>query len=325
MLKRHIIAAAVITAVFAASSVPGALAVESWRDAFVTRLMKVLSTDPTYTDIALTDFDMNGIPEAWTIKNAPDGGIGEGITMKDNTIISLNVPGNVVGLCLEDITVYSENGGFHFVGKEVGRYSAQIEYYLFSFDGQTLTAAPTEKSIYSNLTAQAYKDTWETGFISDGVPNRTKLRDFIYSYTPTVSTLSASISEADVYVDGDKIAVSGIMVNNNNYYKIRDIAMMLRSTDAKFNVEWDSSLNAVNIVTGTRYIVEGGELEKLDADADLTITENNSPIYINGSQVYLQSYNVDGNNYFRIRDLGDYLGFTIGWDEETQAVQIITE
>ena len=41
---------------------------ENWRDPFVTRIMKTISQDPTYTDAVLTDLDRNGIPEAFIIK-----------------------------------------------------------------------------------------------------------------------------------------------------------------------------------------------------------------------------------------------------------------
>ena len=37
------------------------------REAFVTRLMKIMSSDPSYNQVVLTDLDRNGIPEAFVI------------------------------------------------------------------------------------------------------------------------------------------------------------------------------------------------------------------------------------------------------------------
>ncbi len=324
-MKHKRIISAICAAVTAVVSASPALAVESWRDAFVTRLMKTLSVDPTYTDIAITDLNADGMPEAWVIKNSPDGGIGTGITFENNSIVTVNTPKNVIGTCLEDITVYNENGNFLFVGKEVGRYTSALEYYLLEFDGATLTASPTDKTVYSKLTAEPYKDFYGTGFVSDGLPSRAKLKEFIDSYTPAANTLSASVSDASVTVNGVGVRVSGISVNNSNYYKIRDIAMMLRSTSARFDVTWDDSLNAVNIKKGQKYNVVGGELEAISSDETLEIFSNESPIYIDGAEVHLQSYNVNSSNYFRIRDLADYLDFSITWDEAAQTVGLVTD
>ncbi len=324
-MKLKKITAAVMAAALAMGAAANVYAVESWRDAYVTRLMKILSTEPSYTDIVLTDLNSDGTPEAWTIKNSADGGIGESITMKDNSIISINVPQNVIGMCLEDITVYSEDGSYHYVGREVGRYSNTIEYFLLEFDGETLTATATDRTIYSRLTAEPYKNVYGSGFVTDGLPSRAKLKEFIDSYTPAASTLNASVSQADVLVDGNKVSVSGITVNNNNYYKIRDIAMMLRSTDAKFDVTYNSELGAVEIITGEKYNIVGGELDTLDASVQPEAFANDSPLYIDGSEVHIQSYNVNDSNYYRIRDLADYLGFTVDWDDAAQAVMIVTK
>lgn len=48
---------------------------ESWREAFVTRLMKIMSSDPSYNQVVLTDLDRNGIPEAFVMRDGMDGGI----------------------------------------------------------------------------------------------------------------------------------------------------------------------------------------------------------------------------------------------------------
>ena len=55
------IISAILTAAFIICAVQmPSFAAESWRDAFVTRIMKIMSSDPTYNNIALTDLDSNG-------------------------------------------------------------------------------------------------------------------------------------------------------------------------------------------------------------------------------------------------------------------------
>lgn len=37
--------------------------------------MKIMSSDPSYNQVVLTDLDRNGIPEAFVMRDGMDGGI----------------------------------------------------------------------------------------------------------------------------------------------------------------------------------------------------------------------------------------------------------
>ena len=41
---------------------------------------------------------------------------------------------------------------------------------------------------------------------------------------------------------------------------------------------------------------------------------------VNGKAVTPQAYNVDGYNYFKLRDLGDALGFGVDWNADTMTM-----
>lgn len=298
-------------------------AAESWREAFVTRLMKIMSSDPTYNQVVLTDLDKDGIPEAFVMRDGMDGGISAGFTMNGNTISSIEVPKNIIGTCLTDITVYDKNGEYLFVGKEVPRYSSVINYYKLMFDGATLTAQKIEKSYVSMYQTLPYSDMHSDDLLSNGYPNRVKIRNFIDRYEG-MNSLTASNSNAKLMVDGDLVDVSGYTVNDSNYYKIRDIAMILRTTSSRFDVAWDTSLSAISITTGKKYTIVGGELSDSTGEA-LNVNQNNAPVYVDGSEREVLSYNINGNTYFKIRDIGDMVGFTVDWDSAEQAVIIRTE
>ncbi len=60
---KKIISAIIATAMMFTLCVTSTFAAESWREAFVTRLMKIMSSDPSYNQVVLTDLDRNGIPE----------------------------------------------------------------------------------------------------------------------------------------------------------------------------------------------------------------------------------------------------------------------
>ncbi|MCD8390987.1 MAG: copper amine oxidase N-terminal domain-containing protein [Firmicutes bacterium] len=309
------ITAALLTAIITICAANVSFAAETWRDAFVTRLMKLLSQDPTYSEVVLTDLDSNGIPEAFVYRNSSDGGISAGFTMTGSAITSISVPNNIIGACLADITVYDKDGRTIFVGREIARNSSTICFYKLELSGDALTATRINKSDVSPYPVITYEDMYGNDFLSSGYPSRTKIQSFIDSYDK-VNTVTASQSAAPIKVNGTTWDVSGYSVNNSNYYNIRDIAMILRNTGACFNVDWDSSLNAVAITTLTKYVIIGGELEGTLTNAQ-DIQENTAPIYVDGQLVELAAYNIDGSNYFQIRDLADIIGFTVDWDGES--------
>lgn len=297
-------------------------ATESWRDAFVTRLMKTISQDPSYTDVVLTDLDQNGTPEAFVIKKGTYGGISTGFTMQDGAIVNIEVPQNIIGECLENINVYLKNDTYIFVGQEVPRYTSHIAYYKLTLSGNKLDALRINKTDVSPYASVTYVDKYSSNLLNDGYPDRTKISEFINSYD-VVNRLTATKSAARVYVNGSETTVSGYSVNNTNYFKIRDIATVLRGTGSQFNVEWDSERNGISIIPGASYVSIGGELVD-DISGNLDVVENSTPIFVDGRQVAVTSYNINGSAYFKIRDIADIAGADIQWDDSTQIINLVT-
>lgn len=320
---RKIISAVLTAAMMFSMVSTNSFAAESWREAFVTRLMKIMSSDPTYNEVVITDLDRDGIPEAFVMRDGVNGGISAGFTMNGNTISSIEVPNNIIGSCLKDITVYDKDGRYIFVGKEIPRYTSEINYYKLMFDGEKLTTERILKSYVSAYPTIPYVDMWGNDFLTSGYPNRTKIKQFIDRYEG-MNSLTATNSNVKLVVDGQEVEVSGYTVNDSNYYKIRDIAMVLRTTDSRFNVEWDETLSAVSVTTGEKYVIVGGELSS-DEGSALNVEQNSAPIYVDGTEREFLSYNINGSTYFKIRDIGDMAGFGVDWDGDTQTVIIRTQ
>lgn len=314
---------AILTAVIALGTFSAnVFAAESWREAFVTRIMKIMSSDPTYSQVAVTDLDGNGIPEAFVMRDGVDGGISTGFTLNHNTIQTIDVPKNIIGTALCDITVYNDDGRLIFVGREVPRYSSVINYYKLIFDGQTLTAQKILKSYVTSYPTVPYNDIYGKDLLTNGFPNRTKIKEFIDSYEG-INTLTATNSNAKLMVNGSEVEVSGYSVNDSNYYKIRDIAMVLRSTSSRFDVTWDESLGGISIIRGQKYTIVGGELS--GSETALNVNQSSAPVFVDGTRMDMLSYNINGNTYFKIRDIADMVGFSVDWDGNAQAVVLRTE
>ena len=59
--------------------------------------------------------------------------------------------------------------------------------------------------------------------------------------------------------------------------------MVLRTTNARFDVAWDENLSAIAISTGVKYTIVGGELNS-DHSAALNVDQNTAPVYVDGEE-----------------------------------------
>lgn len=65
----------------------------------------------------------------------------------------------------------------------------------------------------------------------------------------------------------------------------------------------------------------GGSIARAEA---LDVEHNLSEILVNGEEVELDTYLIDGRNYVQLRELGDAVGFSVEWEQETGTVRIET-
>ena len=69
------------------------------------------------------------------------------------------------------------------------------------------------------------------------------------------------------------------------------------------------------------YTVVGGELANGDGLAKQA-TNGTSDISLDYAAVNLKAYMINGNNYFKLRDLGRLFDFDVSWDGENNCVLI---
>ena len=61
------------------------------------------------------------------------------------------------------------------------------------------------------------------------------------------------------------------------------------------------------------------------ATAAITATLSSQPIYVDGQQVSMTAYAINGNNYVRLRDIGQAVDFGVTYDAATNSVHIDTQ
>ena len=140
------------------------------------------------------------------------------------------------------------------------------------------------------------------------------------SSIPAFGTAYASTQMVEI--DGKKVmfqmyALKDANGNDTNYIKVRDLALALNSTRARFSVDWNG---AVNLVAGAAYTSNGSEnFTPFSGNRPYTIPV--TPTYVNDkvsdlTAILLTDDSGGGYNYYELRDLGRKLGFNVDWSAQ---------
>lgn len=128
-------------------------------------------------------------------------------------------------------------------------------------------------------------------------------------------------SDQGIYLNEKKIEISGVKHNGFNYFRLRDLAYALKDTPSKFEVGYDSDRKFVVINTKTEYTGDKIESKKLGEN----LSTVDIPIEVNKVLSHLEVVNVDGYNYFRLRDLAVLVEFEVKYNPENKKVEIIVK
>ena len=154
-------------------------------------------------------------------------------------------------------------------------------------------------------------------------PDTSALLDYGFSITNKAAADYANPSSANLILDKETRPLNAYIINDYHYFKLRDIAYLLNGTTKQFQVMWSRTDNTVNLTGGVPYTADGSEL-KLPFSGLRRFEPTPSMIFFNGAQHQFEAYLIDGYNYFRLRDLGDLIGFTVDWEDKTQTVIVDT-
>ena len=141
------------------------------------------------------------------------------------------------------------------------------------------------------------------------------------------------------FINNREVSFHSYNIGGYNYFKLRDLAYVLNGTDSSFNVTWQQHRVSVILTLGEAYRPLGGEMLQGDGTQKMAIPSNNNmfavPYGVMGSDIDngdLSSYNVaaeafliDDYNYFKLRDLGEIVGFEVDWDSQRSVILISTD
>lgn len=144
---------------------------------------------------------------------------------------------------------------------------------------------------------------------------------FFLLFTTSVKASSLAIpSPQKVELNGKEVGVRGYLINNNNYLKIRDLAAVLKDTEAFFNVSYNKIDETVVIMPKVEYLGDKNDLKPLPK-VNKNAIKSPQKFYMN-EVIKVEVYSVEGNNYLKLRDMANILGFIVKYDEKRNVVEI---
>ena len=135
--------------------------------------------------------------------------------------------------------------------------------------------------------------------------------------------LKATPTASKVLVNGQPISFDAYTINGNNYFKLRDLAKAVNGTQKQFDITWDGEKKTINLISQKTYTIVGGEMVTGNGKEKSPVL-NTSIIYKDGEEVSLNAYTIDGNNYFKLRDIAQAFNIGVTWDGTTNTVTIDT-
>lgn len=124
-----------------------------------------------------------------------------------------------------------------------------------------------------------------------------------------------------VKLDGKDVVIYGYNIDGYNYFKLRDLAAVLKDTKAKFGVEYKDAM--VTLTKGADYKVAETDQKEVKAESKGMLT--NDKVMVGDKALTATAYKVDDSNYYKLRDLGEALGFGVDYDKATNSVLLMSE
>lgn len=253
-----------------------------------------------------------------SVSQASDGGyIGVGYSFFEGPTASIAVK-------------YDENGKLQWAKNDAGVNNGRFDYIEPTDKGYVVVGSvlDKEKHVEGLLYLGNFEESEDEIILSpENTMDSSPIADTgsaPISNTIFNTSVKAAHNVATVTVNGIPTSLDAYSINGNNYFKLRDLAQLLNRSNKKFSVDWDGAKNAISLTSGKDYIPEGGELKVTIHGSDKWAEPTTSKIYLNGKLINLTAYAIDGNNYFKLRDVASAMNFGVGWDGTTNTITINT-
>lgn len=137
---------------------------------------------------------------------------------------------------------------------------------------------------------------------------------------PPASAATAVPSNESVRFDGAPCAISAYNVSGSNYFMLRDLASLLSGSDVQFNIAADAASYTINVTTGQP--AEKAENASGAVSGPAEATPSRWKLSVDGSPANVSAFAINGFNFFKLRDLGNAIGFSVSYNAEEHQIDI---
>ena len=140
---------------------------------------------------------------------------------------------------------------------------------------------------------------------------------------PEIPTYIAVPTQSTMFIDGVSTIFESYNINDNNYFKLRDLAFAVSGTKKQFAVDYNEAEQAVMLTSGQPYVSVGGE--PVQGDGTIKNAAPTSSVFQkDGVNVEAAAYLIGDNNFVKLRDIMALFDIGVTYDETTQNIEIDT-
>lgn len=211
---------------------------------------------------------------------------------------------------IDTVKLESIEGKKDIINKNAGVYNIGIDFRMLSYNiNKDMTiempVLTSENSIDYNKMLEAQLP----------VPTAEPVKPaMVLKATPTASK---------ILLNGKKVSFDSYTINGYNYFKLRDLAKAVRGTQKQFDVTWDGEKKIISLISNKAYSAPDGIIKPGDGK-EKTPVLNTSIILKDGVEVPFIGYTINGNNYFKLREIAEVFDIGITWDGTTNTIEINT-
>jgi len=222
-----------------------------------------------------------------------------------------------VALCTAPVIIEAQTDLVNFIVNPLEMVNGEWNFgwEMLEFDGLTMNEqgfVPAKKGDKMVITKPGMYELWAE-------KNNERFTGLAFEIVDSTAIYTSS----KVLVDGKEVKFEAYNINGNNYFKLRDIACAFQNSSREFEIQWDGERNKVTMISNRKYTPVGGELVVGDG-TNKTYQRSENALVKDGSDVSLTAFLINGNNYFKLRDLGRLFDFNVSWDGANNCVMIDT-
>lgn len=139
--------------------------------------------------------------------------------------------------------------------------------------------------------------------------------------------ITVTTTKQQVYLNQEDITryAIGYNVNQSNYYRLRDLQGILNKTDKQFKIKYENK-GAYGDIFIIRNQADAGveTIERYPTLKNLRVSVGQDKVYIDNVYTDVNSYKINGENYYKLRDICNLLGVTVNYNHETNSVELHT-